>query len=31
MPYGCHGKILRVDLSNAALEVEEKDASFYRK
>jgi aldehyde:ferredoxin oxidoreductase len=30
MPYGYTGKILRVDLSNRKLEVEEKDEAFYR-
>jgi aldehyde:ferredoxin oxidoreductase len=31
MPYGYHGRILHVDLTNEALEVEEPQASFYRK
>ncbi|MGD9042070.1 MAG: aldehyde ferredoxin oxidoreductase family protein [Desulfobacterales bacterium] len=30
MPYGYTGKILRVDLSNQKVEVEEKDEAFYR-
>jgi aldehyde:ferredoxin oxidoreductase len=30
MPYGYHGRILHVDLTNEALEVEEPQASFYR-
>jgi aldehyde:ferredoxin oxidoreductase len=31
MPYGYHGKILHVDLTNAELEVEEPGKGFYRK
>jgi aldehyde:ferredoxin oxidoreductase len=30
MPYGYHGKILHVDLTSGALEVEQPDEAFYR-
>jgi aldehyde:ferredoxin oxidoreductase len=31
MPYGYHGKILHVDLTNASIKVERPDGNFYRK
>jgi aldehyde:ferredoxin oxidoreductase len=31
MPFGYHGKILHVDLTNATLEIEEPDEQFYRR
>ncbi len=31
MPYGYHGKILRVDLTDRSIEIEERDALFYRR
>ena len=30
MPYGYHGKILHVDLSEEIINVEQKDEAFYR-